>query len=156
MPENLTRGLFLHVEQVHLAAQLAVVALGGLFQHVQVRFELFLAGEGHAVDALQHCAVAVAAPIGAGDGHQLEGVARHLAGMLQVRATAQVLPVAMPIHAQRLIARDGVDQFYLIGLVVFGVEINRALTVPNLGGYGVALVDDLFHLLFDERRGLRA
>ena len=52
VPEHLARRFFLHVEQIHLAAQLAVVAFGGFFQHVQVRFELFLASEGHPVDAL--------------------------------------------------------------------------------------------------------
>jgi hypothetical protein len=36
VPEHQARRLFLQVEQVQLLAQLAVVALFGLFQHVQV------------------------------------------------------------------------------------------------------------------------
>ena len=57
MPENLARRLFLHVEQAHFAAQLAVIAFGRFFQHVQMRFELFLAGKGATVNPLQHFAV---------------------------------------------------------------------------------------------------
>ena len=83
-----------------------MVAFGGFFQHMQMRFELFLVGEGHAVDALQHRAVADRRASRPRDGHQFEAVAGHLAGVLQVRATAQVLPVAVPIHAQRFIARN--------------------------------------------------
>ena len=116
MPEDLPGGLFLHMEQVHFAAQFAVVAFGGFFQHMQMGFELFLVGEGHAIDALQHRAVAVAAPIGAGHIHQFERIRGHLACVLQMRATAQILPVAVPIHAQRFVAGNGVDQLDLVGL----------------------------------------
>ena len=70
MPENLPGGFFLHVEQVHFTAQFAVVAFGGFFEHVHMRAQLFLVLERHAVDALQHGAVAIATPIGTGDGHQ--------------------------------------------------------------------------------------
>jgi hypothetical protein len=42
------------VEQVQFAAQLAVVALFGLFQHRQVLLQVVLGGPGRAVDALQH------------------------------------------------------------------------------------------------------
>jgi hypothetical protein len=53
--QNTGAGAFLlEVEQVHLAAELAVVALLGLFELVQIGVELFLLGEGGAVDAGQH------------------------------------------------------------------------------------------------------
>jgi hypothetical protein len=92
---------------------------------------------------------AVAAPIGARHGHQLERVGGKLAGVLQVRATAEVLPVAVPVHAQRLIARDRLDQLDLVGLVVGLVELHRAVALPDLGGDGIAAVDDLAHLGLD-------
>ena len=138
VPENLARGLFLHVEKVHLAAQFAVVAFFRFFKEVQVILEFFLAGEGHAVDALQHLAVRVAAPIGPGDGHQLEGVCRDLAGVLQVRAAAQVLPVAVPVHAHGLIAGDGLDQLDLEGFIIVAVVLDRAVTIPDFGAHLVA------------------
>ena len=46
MPEHDARALFLEMEQVHLAAELAVIALFGLFQHGQVGVELRLVGPG--------------------------------------------------------------------------------------------------------------
>ena len=59
VPENAAAGLFLHVEQVELLAQLAVVALGGLFEHGQVGAQGLGVFEGGAIDALQLLAVAV-------------------------------------------------------------------------------------------------
>ena len=41
-------------EQAELLAELAVVALLGLLQHVEVRVQLVLLGERSAVDALEH------------------------------------------------------------------------------------------------------
>ena len=46
-------GFFLQVEQLHLAAQLAVVALGGLFQHGQMRLQIVAVLEGDTIDPLQ-------------------------------------------------------------------------------------------------------
>jgi hypothetical protein len=106
------------MEQLHLAAEAAVVALLGLLEEGQVGLEVVAVLEGDAVDALQHRAVAVAAPIGAGDAHQLERVGGNLAGVLQMRAAAEVLPVAVPVHADRLIASGIADQLDLVGLVV--------------------------------------
>ena len=65
-------GQFLNAEQVQLLAQLAVVALLGLFELLEVLVQVLLAEEGGAVDALQLLVVLVALPVGAGDGEQLE------------------------------------------------------------------------------------
>ena len=115
VPEDDARALFLEMEQVHLAAEPAVVALLGFRQHVQVGVELRLVGPGGAVDAGQHRVVAVAAPIGAGDLHQLEGVA-DLAGRGHVRAAAKVEPVALRVDLEVLVLGDGVDQLDLVAL----------------------------------------
>ena len=53
VPEHRARRLFLEMEQVHLAAELAVVALLGLLDLMQVGFELVLGRPRGAVDALQ-------------------------------------------------------------------------------------------------------
>ncbi len=54
MPEDGARPLLLEVEEVHLARELAMVALLGLLDLLEVRFELGLAGEGRRIDARQH------------------------------------------------------------------------------------------------------
>ena len=149
VPEDLTGGFLLHVEEIHLAAQLAVVAFGGLLQHGQMRFQLVPVQEGRAIDALQHGPRAVAAPIGTRHMHQLERIRRHLPGVLQMRAPAKVLPSPMPIHPERFVTGDGVDEFHLVGFVVRLVMRDGAGAVPDLGRDGVALGDDLAHLLLD-------
>ena len=57
MPEHRAGRFFLEMEQVHLAAEPAVVALLGLLDLLEIGVELFLLGEGGAVDARQHLAV---------------------------------------------------------------------------------------------------
>ena len=75
-------------EEAEVSAQLTVVSLGGFFEAVEVGVEGVLGLEGGAVDALEHGAVFVAAPVGAGDVQELEG--GHLAGGLYVGAVAEV------------------------------------------------------------------
>src|SRR3546814_17574841 len=72
MPEDRAGRFVLEMEQVEIAADLAVVAALGLFEHVQVGVLVVFGGPGRDVDALEHLVVAVAAPIGAGHFHQLE------------------------------------------------------------------------------------
>ena len=142
------------MEQVHLAAELAVVALLRLLELVQVGVELLLLGEGGAVDAGQHRVLGIAAPIGAGDLHQLEGVA-DLAGRGHVRAAAEIEPVALPVDLQVLARRNGVDQF---DLEVLALVLEHALGLvarPDLLGEGFVAGDDLAHFLFDRRQVFR-
>ena len=101
------------MEQVQLAADAAVVALLGLFEAVQVVIELLLVGPGGAVDALEHLVARVAAPVGTGHLHQLEGL--ELAGGGHVRTAAQVDPVALAVQADGLVGRNAGDD---LGLVV--------------------------------------
>src|SRR2546427_9099493 len=88
------------------------VALLGLFELLEVGVELALAGERRAVDAGEHLAVAVAAPIGARDLHQLERIA-DLGGRGHVRAAAEVEPVALAVDPDRLAFRDRIHQLDL-------------------------------------------
>ena len=64
MPEDRARGDFLKVEEVHFAAEFAVIALGSFLEHVEVLFQTILVLESNAIDPLEHGPVAVAAPIG--------------------------------------------------------------------------------------------
>ena len=74
VPEHHARRLFLHVEELHLAADPAMIALGRLLQHVEIGLQVVLVLEGHAIDALEHLVAAVATPVGARHAHQLEGI----------------------------------------------------------------------------------
>src|SRR6516162_1421989 len=115
MPEHGAWRLFLEMEQIHLAAEAAVVALLGFLDLLEIGVELLLLGECGAVDARKHLAVRIAAPIGARDLHQLEGRS-DLAGRGHVRAAAEIEPIALAVDLDRLALRDGVDQLHLEAL----------------------------------------
>src|SRR5229473_1385857 len=62
VPEHHAGAFFLEVEQIEFAAELAMVALLGLLDLLEVSIEIFLLRKRRAVDARQHWIVAVAAP----------------------------------------------------------------------------------------------
>ena len=154
VPEHDARAFLLEVEEVELAAELAVVALLGFLELLQVRVELLLLGERRAVDAGEHRIVAVAAPIGARDLHQLEGIA-DLADAGHVRAAAEVEPVALMIDLDRLVAWNGIDQLDLEHLALVAEYLLGLLAVPFFLGERFVARDDLAHLLLDRREVLR-
>ena len=138
-------GEFLDAEEVELLAELAVVALLGLFELVEVVVEVLGGEEGGAVDALQLLVVLVALPVGAGDGEQLEGL--DLRGVGDVRAAAEV---------------DEVGSEGVLGEDVVGLLFDELALHPRIGvfleafGFGGedAFVGesarlDLPHLLLD-------
>ena len=99
--QNTMPGRFLlDVEEIELRAELAVVALLRLLEHLQVRVLLLLLRPGGAVDALEHLVLRVAAPVGAGDLHELEDL--QLAGRRHVRPAAEVDEVALPVQRDRV------------------------------------------------------
>src|ERR1017187_5162155 len=81
-------GEFLDAEEVELLAELAVVALLGLFHLFEVGVEFLGGEEGGAVNALELLVVLVALPVGAGDTEQLEGL--DLRGVGDVGAAAEI------------------------------------------------------------------
>ena len=97
VPEDRAVRLGLEVEQVHLLADLAMVALGRFLEPDEMRVELLLVEPAGAVDAAQHRVLLVAAPIGARHAGQLERLRVELAGRGEMRAAAQVDPVRRPI-----------------------------------------------------------
>ena len=142
VPEHRARRFFLEMEQVHLAAEPAVVALLGFLDLLEIGVELFLLGEGGAVDAGQHRVVAIAAPIGAGDLHQLEGVA-DLAGRGHVRAAAEIEPVALLVDLDLLVGRNGVDQLDLEVLALVAEDVLGLVARPDFLGERFVARDDL-------------
>jgi hypothetical protein len=69
---------------------------------MQIGGEVLLVGPGRAVDALQLGVVLIAAPVGAGQLRQLEGLADMLRRR-QVRPAAEVAPLALAIERDRLV-----------------------------------------------------
>ena len=148
MPEDGAGALLLEVEQVHLAAEPAMVALLRFLEHVEIGGKLLALGEGGAVDAGQHRLVRVAAPIGTGDLGQLEGVA-DLPGRGHVRAAAKVEPIALTVDLYVLPFGDCVDQLDLEHLSLVTEHLARLVTRPDLLGEGRVPLHDLAHLRFD-------
>ena len=125
--EREARALVHECEQAELLAKLAVVALFGLFDAGQIRVELLLLREAGAVDALEHLAAAVAAPVSAGDTRELDGVALDTAGGVQMRAGAEVDKLALAVKGDDGILRQIVDELDLIRLVALLHELQRFL-----------------------------
>ena len=149
-------------EQVHLLAELAVVALGGLLHARLVGLELILRRERHAVDALQHRVRLGALPVCGGCAFKLERLDE--ARVRQVRSAAQVGPhdvavaVDVVVHAQLFVAdldgRLGVervllvlDELELVRLV--GLLLHRLLLGDDTAGEALRGLDDALHVLLD-------
>ena len=144
------------------APELAVVALLGLGQPVEVGLHLVLGRPRGAVDALELRVLLRAAPVGGGAAHQLEGVAEHLGGG-HVRAAAQVAPGAGAVAAHVVVdGQLGAAHFHRgafgrvfrrpaleadqLALVRLAGELDERVVVRDLTAHeGLALVDDALH-----------
>ena len=135
-------------EKLKLLAQLAMVAFLGFRQTLEIGVQLLLVAPGGAIDALQLRVPGVAAPIGARDLGQLEGVA-DLGGGAKMRTAAEIVPVAMPIDRNVFARRNAFDQLGLVGLADVLEMLDRLVARPNFAAGGARLFDDLMHLGFD-------
>ncbi len=153
MPEHDAMRFGLEVEQVHLLAQLAVVALGRLLKPHQMLVELLLVEPASAVDARKHRVLLVAAPIGARDARQLERIGIDLAGGGQVRAAAHVEPrvvaLAGAVDGQFLAFGKLLRPFGLEGLALLLPALDQLLAAPDFADQRFVRRDDLAHLGFD-------
>src|SRR4051812_28882519 len=133
MPEHRPLRFGLEVEQVHLLADLAMIALGRLFQAEEMLIELLLVEPAGAVDAAEHRIGLVAAPIGARDARQLERLGIELARGSQMRAAAHVEPVAAgPIDRQLLMLGELGGPFGLEALALLTPARDELLAAPDL------------------------
>src|SRR5690349_5256342 len=144
MPEHCADGFFLLMEEIELAAEPTMIALLRLFELEEILLQLFLIRPGGAVDALQLRVARIATPIGAGDLHQLEGMAEP-AGRGQMRPGTEIDEIALAIKADCLVLRDFVDPFGLIFLAELGEELDRAIALPFLARDLLVAIDDLMH-----------
>ena len=138
-----------------LAAELVVVALDGLLALFEVGVQLFLLRESDAVDALEHLAVGVAAPVGGVAGGQLDAVALDAAGGVEVGACAEVGELALLIEADGRVLGQVVDELDLERLVLFLHKLD-GLGARQLKALELELfLADLAHLRLDLAEVLR-
>ncbi len=157
-------------EEVQLVAELAVVALLGLGEEVEVGLQLLLRRPRGAVDALEHRVLLAAAPVGGGVAHELER--RDVAGGGQVGTAAEVLPAqlaglgvqvvvdgqlaAAHLDVRAVVGGRGAldaDELELVRLV--GELLAGRLVGDDAAGEALAALLDLLHLLLDGLQVLR-
>ena len=137
-------------EQVQLASQPAMVALLRFLHLGDVGLQVLLVEERGAVDALEHVAVGLSLPVGAGDREQLERP--DLAGVGDVRPSAEVDELPLPVEAEHAV---------LVQLVVDVLDLERLAQVGDeLAGLGrrqaeplerLGILGDAGHLDLDGR-----
>ncbi len=154
MPVDHAGRVFLLVEQVHLAAELAMVALLGFLDAVQILLQLLVGEEDRAVDALELGVLGIAAPVGARHLRELERLAE-LARRRQVRTKAHVEPVALAIDRDHLVLGQSVGPLGLEALAVLLEVVLDLGAVPNLARNRQITIDDLGHALLDLGEVLR-
>ena len=138
-------------EEVEALTQNAVVALLRLLQAVQVLSQVLLVEEGGAVDALEHLAALVAAPVRARHAEQLEVSEPARAGDMGPPAEVQEGPVA--VDRYHLVVGKLVEPFELE--VIVGEEIASLILAYDTPFEGVVGLDDPFHALLDGRDLIR-
>ena len=137
--------LFGEREQVHLGAELAVVATLGFGDAVLVGLEVVLRRPGGSVDALQARIRLVAAPVGgrgSGDG---EAVADEL-GVGQVGAAAQILPhdfaLAVDVLVDGEFAAADLDGGLFVGALALVADELELVGLVRHARAGLVLGDD--------------
>ena len=148
--EGETGALVGDAEQVQFLPQLAVVAALGLLHPLQVLIQVLPAGEGGAIDPLQHLVLLAAPPVGPGDAEQLDGA--HHSGAWQVRPPAEVDELPLLVQADLDIGRQVLHEFHLVGLLPQGEIFDRFLAGDLPPHQRVILLDDLQHLRLNRRQ----
>ena len=150
-------------EELHLRAELAMVALLRLLEHREVGLQLGLVLERGAVDALELRVLFVAFVVGAGDVRELERA--DVAGAHHVRAGAEIDEIAVAIERNRFALGNVLDDIELeprgLGSFrerrepAFSGELQRLLARDFDALEEVVRLDLLLHLLLDVREVLR-
>ena len=152
VPEHHARCFFLGMEQVQALADLAVIALLGFFDALDIGRQLLLVSPGGAIDALQLLILGIAAPVGTGQLGQFEGLektrARH------VRTTAHVNVFFVVVQTHGLLVRHVFDQTQLVVFAARGKHIDHLGARSDLLDHVVVFFDQLLHALLDCRHVL--
>ncbi|MCY1264939.1 hypothetical protein D9M70_133070 [compost metagenome] len=154
MPEHHARRLFLSVEQAQALADLAMVALFGFFDALDVSRQLLLVRPCGAVDALQLLVLGVTAPVGTGQFGQLEGFQE--AGVRHVRTAAHVDVFFVIVQAHGLLVRHVFDQAQLVVFATGLEHFDHFGARSDFLDHVVIFLDQLLHALFDGRQVVRS
>ncbi len=145
--EGARRRQRVEAEQVQLGPQLAVVAGLRRRQLLLVGLHLGGAGEGGAVDPLQHLVGGVALPVDAGGLEQLDGA--DLAQPLDVRPAAEIGERPVAVEGDRLALGDVLQPLDLEGLAHLAEQLGGLLALDLEALELVVLGEDLAHLGLD-------
>ncbi len=114
-------------EQLQVFAQLAMVALLRLLQPFQILVQLFLRGPGRAVDALEHRALLVAAPVRPRHAHQLDRA--DLTRAFHVWPATQIEERPLLVDADLGVGQV-LDNLNFVGLVMLAEVFQRLCARP--------------------------
>ena len=141
---------FIAHEELKLWAELLVVAFLCFFDELQMIGQFFLVFEGIDVDTLQLVPVFVTAPVGTGNGPDLESGAEQFLGIADVRSAAEIEEIiTREIDRQLFAFRQVVDKFdfeFLVSKEFEGVGAGHFLYLPVFFPF-----EDLAHFVFDHR-----
>jgi hypothetical protein len=150
LPERAPGRDLVEQEEPELLAELAVVAGARLLETLEVVVEVLLLEEGRPVDAGEHLAARVAAPVRAGDRLQLEGA--DALGRRRVRAAAQVGEGAVGVERDgphAVVAHEVLDELDLVVLALGAEALERLGHGDVLAREGLVGGDVLAHARLD-------
>ena len=135
-------------EQAEFLAELSVVALLRLFEHMKIIVKILFLRESGSVDSLEHLVVRVAAPVCAGAGGQLERLDAR--GVGDMRACAELIELALA-EERYLLALAGVlfDKLDFVGLALLLHHCDGIVGVELVSLERQSLFDYLLHLRLD-------
>ena len=147
VPEHHPRRFVLQVEEVERTSQLAVVALFRFLDARDVGLEVLLLRPCRAVDSLQHLVARIAAPVRAGQLHQLEHL--ELARRRHVRTAAQVRERAFRIQRNGFVRRNRRDDLRLVVLAHRFEILDRVVARHFRAHDGLVLFREFRHARLD-------
>ena len=147
-PEGRPGGDVLEHEEVQLPAELPVVPALGLFDAPEVAIQLLLARPRRPVDPLEHRAVLVPPPVGAGGGEELESP--DVASRRNMGAAAEIDEVPLPIegHAPD-VGGEALEDLHLERLAPLLVVADRLVPLHLLAHDRVVSFGQLPHAGLD-------
>ncbi len=134
-------------KQLHLLAELDVVALLCLLEQAEILVHLLLLGERRAIDAGEHLLFLIPPPVGARDGDKAECLDPARGG--KVRPAAEVDECTLAVEGDLLPLRQILDELHLVLFMIFAHEGDRFLAGKGEALDGQIALDDVLHLRLD-------
>ena len=133
-----------HHKELHLAANLPVVALLGLFNHLEVLSKLLFGTKGNTINSGEHLVVLIGLPIGARNAGQLESL--NTLGVEHVRANAHVNVFTLLVEGDVCVRSKIANVLNLVRLAAL-LHVSDSLITRKLKRLNLeVLFDDLLHL----------